>query len=66
MADLTHPYFSLYKDANNQWRWNLKAKNHKVIADSAEGYHNKQDAIHGIALVKGATAVWDPMTNSWV
>ncbi|HWM47935.1 MAG TPA: DUF1508 domain-containing protein [Xanthobacteraceae bacterium] len=44
-------YFSLYKDAIQQWRWTLYASNHKKVADSAEAYWNKQDALHGIGLV---------------
>lgn len=66
MADIPHPYFSLYKDAQNQWRWNLKARNHKILADSAESYHNKVDAQHAIDLVKGATSVWDSVEQKWV
>jgi uncharacterized protein YegP (UPF0339 family) len=37
-----------------QWRWTLYAANHRKIADSGEGYHNKADALAGISLVKGA------------
>jgi uncharacterized protein YegP (UPF0339 family) len=44
-------YFYLYKDAAHQWRWTLYAANYKKVADSAEAYHNKADAIHGISLV---------------
>lgn len=67
MADeLPYPYFMLYKDVKGQWRWNIKAKNHKVIADSAEGYVNKADAIHGIDLVKGVTKVFDLSTEKWL
>lgn len=66
MADLNYPYFSLYTDKSGQWRWNLKARNHKVIADSSEGYHNKQDALHAIELVKGATNVWDADAQKWL
>lgn len=47
-------YFSLYRDAANQWRWTLYAANTKKIAGSAEGYWNKQDALHGIGLVMSA------------
>ena len=32
---------TIYKDMMGEWRWNLKAKNHKVIADSGEGYKTK-------------------------
>ncbi|GLO72122.1 hypothetical protein MACH17_36390 [Phaeobacter inhibens] len=49
-------YFKLYRDAANQWRWSLRAANHHTVADSAEGYWNKADAIHGINLVKGANS----------
>lgn len=46
-------YFEVYKDRMNQWRWRLKSANHKTIADSAEAYWNKSDAMDGITLVKG-------------
>jgi len=54
-------YFKLYKDASLQWRWRLNAANHLTVADSAEAYHNKSDALHGINLVKGASTapVWE-------
>lgn len=48
-------YYELYKDQSNQWRWRLWAANSKIIADSAESYWNKQDCLHGIALVKGSS-----------
>lgn len=48
-------YYEVYRDTAYQWRWRLKTANHKTIADSAEGYHNKQDAYAGIALVKQST-----------
>jgi uncharacterized protein YegP (UPF0339 family) len=66
MADIPHPYFNLYKDARGEWRWNIKARNHKIIADSAEGYTSKQGAINGINLVKGVTSVWDSETQTWI
>jgi uncharacterized protein YegP (UPF0339 family) len=44
--------FYIYRDAQNQWRWYLLAANNvDKIADSAEGYRNKQDCLHGIGLV---------------
>jgi uncharacterized protein YegP (UPF0339 family) len=45
-------YFKLYKDVNYQWRWTLYAANHRKIANSGEGYHNKSDALSAIGLVK--------------
>lgn len=43
--------FWLYKDANGQYRWTLEAANGKKIANSGEGYHNRQDAINAVQLV---------------
>ncbi len=43
--------FELYKDKKKEWRWRLKASNGKIIADSGEGYKNKEDAENGISLV---------------
>jgi uncharacterized protein YegP (UPF0339 family) len=47
-------HFYVYQDSQNQWRWRLVASNNRVIADSAEGYWNKDDCLRGIALVKQA------------
>jgi uncharacterized protein YegP (UPF0339 family) len=37
------------------WRWRLKAANHKIIA-SGQGYTNKQDCLHAIELMKSTDA----------
>ena len=44
--------FQVYKDDLGEYRWRLRAENNKIIADSAEGYHNKEDCMHGIHLVR--------------
>jgi uncharacterized protein YegP (UPF0339 family) len=44
--------YLVYKDSSGQWRWQLHAANNRIIADSGEGYHNKQDCLHAIDLVK--------------
>lgn len=44
--------FELYKDNAGEFRWRLQAENNEIIADSAEGYVNKSDCEHGIALVR--------------
>lgn len=41
-----------YKDGNGEWRWQVKARNGRIVADSAEGYTSKSNAVHG-ALVAG-------------
>lgn len=35
-------------------RWRLRAANHKIIADSSEGYAKEADCLAGIKLVKGS------------
>ena len=46
--------FNVYKDIQGLWRWQLRASNDLIIADSAESYWNKSDCRHGIDLVKAA------------
>ena len=41
----------MYKDRVGAWRWQLiHNSNGKIIADSGEGYWNKADCRHGIAI----------------
>lgn len=42
----------VYQDAAGEWRWQLRAANHQIIADSGEGYRKRQDCLHAITLVK--------------
>lgn len=49
-------HFRLYKDAVGNYRWTLFAANNLKIADSGEGYVQKQDCLHGIALVRSTTS----------
>jgi len=61
--------FVLYKDVSGAWRWSLRAPNNRVIADSAEGYQNRLDAIHGARLVAGLAtdaSIWDSTSQQWV
>jgi len=44
--------FQIYQDNSGEYRWRLRANNHEVIADSAEGYKEKSSCEHGIELVK--------------
>ncbi len=46
--------YYIYKDVAGYWRWRLRAANNRIVADSGEGYANKADCLHGIALVKGS------------
>lgn len=33
--------FNIYKDAKGLWRWQLLARNGRILADSGEGYARK-------------------------
>lgn len=44
--------FEVYKDDKNEFRWRLVADNGNIMADSAEGYVNKADAIHGMNVFR--------------
>jgi uncharacterized protein YegP (UPF0339 family) len=48
-------YFT-FRKTEGQWRWRLKAANHKIIA-SGEAYHNKADCLHAIGLIRGTSNV---------
>ncbi|GKS65308.1 UPF0339 protein [Nitrospira sp.] len=47
--------YRMYKDSNGHWRWQLVAANHRIIANSGEGYWNKADCQSAINLVKGSS-----------
>lgn len=42
------------RDVANQWRWRLRAVNNRIIAESGEAYHNREDCLAAIVLVKGS------------
>lgn len=37
----------VYRDRGKAWRWRAVARNGKVVADCAEGYRRRVDAIRG-------------------
>ena len=63
-------HFILYKStSNNQWYWQFRADNHEPIADGAEGYINKQDALNGINRVRANAAsspIWDDSQKKYL
>ena len=45
--------FETYRDAKQEHRWRIvNIGNNKIMADSAEGYKNRQDMIDAIQVVK--------------
>jgi uncharacterized protein len=63
-------YFSLFKSSNNQqWYFNIRsAAGKQEVLAASEGYHNKQDALHTINVIRrGATTarIYDFSTQQW-
>lgn len=57
--------YEYYQSAkNNEWYWRLSASNGKIVADGGQGYDNKADCLHGIALVKKSATAKVTETNS--
>jgi len=48
--------FDVKKDNQQQWYWVFNGKNGETIARSSEGYHNRQDCLHSIRIVKDMAA----------
>ena len=45
-------FYEVYRAQAGYWRWRLLAGNHRKIANSGEGYHNRNDVYAAIELVK--------------
>lgn len=46
---------TLYLDKKNEYRWNRRAANGKIISESAESYPERRKCLHGIALANQDT-----------
>lgn len=53
--------YHMYRDVQGYWRWYLNAGNGRKIANSGEGYHNRQDCLAAIELVRrsGHTPIYE-------
>ena len=43
----------VYKDKKGEWRWRVRARNGRVLADSGEGYKRKRQCVHAIIAMAG-------------
>jgi uncharacterized protein YegP (UPF0339 family) len=41
----------VYESKNGEWRWQLVSRNHKIVADSAEGYESKSNAQRALSQI---------------
>ena len=42
----------IYRDANREWRWRLRAANGRIVADSGEGYRRRVSALRGVECAR--------------
>jgi len=49
MSDPSEDTVEIYRDEAGEWRWKRLAANGEIVADSGEGYVNKQDCEDGAA-----------------
>jgi len=40
--------FFVYRDRKLEWRWRLKARNGRIVADSGEGYKSKTKCVRAV------------------
>ena len=53
----------VYRDKNKDWRWHLKAANHKIIAESGEGYKRRQGLYKSLELVRNSIHIEEEETD---
>lgn len=44
--------FEVYRDAAGEWRWRLRHRNGRILADSGQGYSSRRSALEGIESVR--------------
>lgn len=44
--------FEIYEDDADEWRWRLRHRNGRIMADSGQGYGSRSDAVEAVNRVK--------------
>lgn len=44
--------FEIYEDAAEGWRWRLRARNGRIVADSGEAYRSERNVERAIASIQ--------------
>ena len=50
------PRFEVFQDKRGEWRWRLRARNGRVLAQG-EGHTRERDAWRAVETVRGAAAL---------
>ena len=48
----------IFQDIAGEWRWTRKSSNGRIVADSSEGYENKQDCMDMALRINKAAEVF--------
>ena len=48
--------FEIYLDKDGDWRWRFCAANGEIMADSGEGYEDRDDCERAIEIIREAAA----------
>lgn len=51
--------FIIWQDAKGEWRWTLRARNGRIVADSAEGYTSRRAAVAMLKRINPALPIKD-------
>lgn len=43
--------FEIFQDEAGQWRWHLKAGNHRIMSDGGEGYSEERHAREAVTKI---------------
>lgn len=46
--------YIIYRDNQRLWRWTFYSSNGNIIGVSSESYHNKNDCLRAIEIMKGS------------
>lgn len=49
-------HFVTYRDEKKEWRWRLKTRNGRIVADSGEGYKTHHGCAKAISMFQLAIA----------
>jgi uncharacterized protein YegP (UPF0339 family) len=41
----------IYRDKKKMWRWRLKSRNNRILADGGEGYKRKSGVLHAVKVI---------------
>lgn len=40
--------FEVYQDKRKEWRWRLRYRNGRIVADSGEGYSSRRKCVYAV------------------